>query len=284
MIRTASQKIQQNTGRALFRQAVFSLGAVALSYFTARVWLPAIFPFWGVALLCILGVWSALSLRALLPQVPKTLRWVLVTVFVAAVTCGMFLTRAGYLAAFQVIPLAVVLLLISTGLSTLTSLLFRFRLLHFRLPVEVYLPGFAAVLAGVLMIAATNLRHRWTPAVPLEPVNVRDELRYLHRMDQQDRATGRFLLDGNRDKARLLRVLALDSAGLLDTPEVQYHAGLILQHGHTSQHYRRAYELFAHAAKANVPNAEALSHAAYDRWMLSIGKPQKYGTQLLVVQ
>jgi tryptophan-rich sensory protein len=44
------------------------------------------------------------------------------------------------------------------------------------------------------------------------------------------------------------------------------------------------YELSHAASVALIPNAEWLSHASYDRWMLSIGKAQKYNTQWLISQ
>ncbi len=115
-------------------------------------------------------------------------------------------------------------------------------------------------------------------------MTVNEELRYLYDMDQIDRNSGRFVLDSTRDKARLQRVLALDRQGAIATPDAQYHAAMLLQHGTCPDHFRRAYELSGAASVALIPNAEWLSHASYDRWMLSIGKPQKYNTQWLISQ
>lgn len=115
-------------------------------------------------------------------------------------------------------------------------------------------------------------------------MTVNEELRYLYDLDQIDRNSGRFVLDSTRDKARLQRVLALDRQGTIATPDAQYHAAMLLQHRTCPDYFRRAYELSRAASVALIPNAEWLSHASYDRWMLSIGKAQKYNTQWLISQ
>jgi hypothetical protein len=115
-------------------------------------------------------------------------------------------------------------------------------------------------------------------------MSVSDELRYLYQTDQGDRLTSHILFNSTRDQTRLQRVLTLDQKGLISALEAQYHAALILQHGSCPDHFRRAYELSYSAAQVQVPDAQWLSRASYDRWMLSIGKPQKYNTQWFVWQ
>jgi hypothetical protein len=69
-------------------------------------------------------------------------------------------------------------------------------------------------------------------------------------------------------------------------PEQMLDAAMVLQHGGDSSHYRIAHELASAACQRGVntrewpqSSAEWLAKATYDRWMLSIGKPQVYGTQ-----
>jgi hypothetical protein len=93
-------------------------------------------------------------------------------------------------------------------------------------------------------------------------MTVNEELRYLYDMDRINRNSGRFVLDSTRDKARLQRVLALHRQGTIATPDAQYHAAMLLQHGTCPDHFRRAYELSGAASVALIPNAEWLSHAS----------------------
>ena len=107
----------------------------------------------------------------------------------------------------------------------------------------------------------------------------------MHRTDQRDRVTLR-LLNLSRDRARIARVLELrqDASGW--NPEQMLDAAIVLQHGSDSSNYRIAHELASAACErgVNTPRwdqgtAEWLAKATYDRWMLSIGRPQVYGTQ-----
>jgi hypothetical protein len=279
-----TQEPKQTTGSALLMTALISLAAIVLSHLITKWALPSAFRLWGITLFGILGVWSAVSLRTIWFVISKPIQWLVIAIIGAAVVGGLWLPDAGYRAAFQLIPLAVVVLVLIAGASAVSGLFARVRLLRFRLSPKAFWPGFTMMLAGVTMLTTANLRHSWQTPLPVASLDTLQQLRYLHATDQQDRRTGRFLLDSNRDKARLQRVLELDRTHAIKAPEEQYHAALILQHGHSAQHYQRAYELFAAAARADIPEARSLSHAAYDRWMLSIGKPQKYGTQLMVVQ
>jgi len=121
--------------------------------------------------------------------------------------------------------------------------------------------------------------------VPSPSLNAADQLTYMYRTDQRDRITLRWL-NTSRDDARVARVLELHGAGPGQEPEQLLDAAIILQHGHDSSHYRIAYELAKAASEKGVntrrwaqSSAEWLTKATYDRWMLSLGKPQVYGTQ-----
>jgi hypothetical protein len=107
----------------------------------------------------------------------------------------------------------------------------------------------------------------------------------MYKTDQRDRFTLRWL-NTSRDDARIARVLEIHRAESDWTPEEMLDAAMVLQHGHDSSHYRIAHELASAACGRGVStrewpqsSAEWLVKATYDRWMLSIGKPQVYGTQ-----
>jgi hypothetical protein len=172
-----------------------------------------------------------------------------------------------------------------TGL--VLCLLLLFRLVHLRhrpvsarpliVPALVIGAGILGLLAGYLAGPA-----------PVPDANrvAADQLAYLYGTDQRDRVTLRFL-NTSRDDARIARVLELHQAESDWTPEEMLDAAMVLQHGHDSSHYRIAHELAAGANERGVNTqrwpkgtADWLMKATYDRWMMSIGKPQVYGTQM----
>ena len=113
-----------------------------------------------------------------------------------------------------------------------------------------------------------------------------DELQYIYDSDQADRGTMYMMIDPGRDRTRLQRVKALYRAGQITEPPDQYNAALVYQHGTCADEFQVAYELAKAAADHGVPAAAQLSiapltHATYDRWQLSLGKQQAYGTQFI---
>ncbi len=141
---------------------------------------------------------------------------------------------------------------------------------------------FALIAAAPATIVAGGVGPWREPPIPREPLRPDDEIAYLYRTDQQDRRTGLILLDSSRDQARLTRVEQMDRAGEITRSMPQYQAAVIYQHGRCPGHFRRAFELAATAARIGVPGAAGLAAAAEDRWLLSQGREQRHGTQILV--
>lgn len=54
---------------------------------------------------------------------------------------------------------------------------------------------------------------------------------------------------------------------------------MVFQHGEALDDYWRAHELAKNGAELGHHGARWLAAAAYDRWLMRQGKPQKYGTQ-----
>lgn len=82
-----------------------------------------------------------------------------------------------------------------------------------------------------------------------------------------------------RDRARRDALDDLIAAGALKTGEDYFHAAMIFQHGDRLEHYWRAHEWAKQAADRGFQRGRWLAAAAYDRWLMRQGKPQKYGTQ-----
>jgi hypothetical protein len=110
---------------------------------------------------------------------------------------------------------------------------------------------------------------------------VHQELRALFEEDQADRR-GEFPTDMyQRDERRRRRVEELLAQATLTDPDDLFHAAMVFQHaGGDRACYLRAHELAKRAAElGSTRPARWLAAAAYDRWLMTGGLPQKYGTQ-----
>lgn len=126
-------------------------------------------------------------------------------------------------------------------------------------------------------------------AVPQAPVaapvpNVDDELARLFEEDQADRrpAAGKEIdwkVVEPRDKARLARVKELYAGNRLNTGADYYYAAMVLQHAAEPEDYLLAHELCVVAIGKGEERAKWLAAASQDRYLMDIGRPQRFGTQ-----
>lgn len=84
-----------------------------------------------------------------------------------------------------------------------------------------------------------------------------------------------------RDRLRRRRVRELVAAQRLSTAVDHLHAARIFQHGDEAQDARQAFELALKAVERGCLPARWMAAAAYDRWQMYQGKPQRYGTQFV---
>jgi hypothetical protein len=116
-----------------------------------------------------------------------------------------------------------------------------------------------------------------------------EELMHIEQEDQSDRtpsAGKSFDWEAvmRRDDARLARVKELYIQNKLRTGNDYFRAALILQHSLAPEDYLLAHELCVVALSKGKPNAGALdarglAAASEDRFLKSIGRPQRFGTQ-----
>lgn len=86
---------------------------------------------------------------------------------------------------------------------------------------------------------------------------------------------------GPRDSKRLARVKELYRDGNVVTGPDYFRAALVLQHGAGPDNYLLAHEFaVVSIAKGDAGNAAWLAAASEDRFLLSIGRKQRFGTQL----
>lgn len=109
-------------------------------------------------------------------------------------------------------------------------------------------------------------------------VPIDQQLKYMHKTDQYDRKSLLFIFP-ERDKKRIEKVKIYLAKKAIKTPQNKFYSALILQHGHESSDFKKAYDLASDAATHEIEGAKWLKKATYDRWQISLGNPQKFGTQ-----
>ncbi len=137
------------------------------------------------------------------------------------------------------------------------------------------------VLCCLFILQYTNARARLSQT-PTDNA----ELARLHREDQSDRTPPEgksidWAIVGPRDQARLARTKELYIQNQLTTANDYYHAALILQHGRVPEDFLLAHEfcIVAISKGKNDKHTRWLAAASEDRFLMNIGRPQRFGTQ-----
>jgi hypothetical protein len=110
------------------------------------------------------------------------------------------------------------------------------------------------------------------------------EVARLRDEDQADRKPGKgksidWRLAGARDTARLARIKEIYLAGELKSGADFQRAALVLQHGTAPEDFLLAHELCIVAIAKGERDALWLCAASEDRFLMNIGRPQRFGTQ-----
>ena len=145
------------------------------------------------------------------------------------------------------------------------------------------------MLVAVCVVAIpVNFIRPYAPALS-RSANVSKVLQHAYTTDQGDRKTLKTYLPGfrqqvrERDSLRIAQVKHLYRNHRITKPMDKFHAAFVLHHSRESELYEIAHTLASEAAAAggleNALQVQWLKKATYDRWMISIGKPQKYATQ-----
>jgi hypothetical protein len=117
-----------------------------------------------------------------------------------------------------------------------------------------------------------------------EPPKVTERLKDLFAADQAARQADSIDWDrlSAEDRQRRVEVLGYLTHGELIAPESLFYAAFIFQHGNCPDHYQLAHQLAERALDAGFDQARWIFAATLDRYLLSVGQPQKYGTQFLI--
>ena len=141
------------------------------------------------------------------------------------------------------------------------------------------------VLATSLMTAALGrtVTAQQNAPVPPSPSD-NPELVRLYDEDQADRTPGigkpiNWLVVTLRDCLRETRVKAIYKTGALHTGKDYQKAAMVLQHAHQPEDFLLAHEFCVAALAKGERNARWLAAATEDRFLMNIGRPQRFGTQ-----
>lgn len=140
------------------------------------------------------------------------------------------------------------------------------------------------LLVVVLVRPSVALRPGASPPSVTSAPKDNEELARLSQEDQSDRTPeGGKEIDwavvGPRDKAREMRVKELYAKNMLKTGADYYRAAMILQHSQSPEDYLLAHELCIVAISRGEEQAKWLAAASEDRFLMEIGRPQRFGTQ-----
>jgi hypothetical protein len=149
------------------------------------------------------------------------------------------------------------------------------------------------VLAGVVLgaVLARCAFGGLNRPVSAQPVNQsspaprdNDELAKMYNQDQADRMPrgGKpidWAIVGPRDKQREARARELYEAGAIRTGKDFHRAAMVLQHASQPEDYLLAHEFCVVALAKGERDARWLAAATEDRFLMNIGRPQRFGTQ-----
>lgn len=82
-------------------------------------------------------------------------------------------------------------------------------------------------------------------------------------------------------RTRCQRVIDLYAKGAIEDSRDNFHASLVLLYGEQASHYDLARVFAQRAAKEGETRGWTVCAMAWDRWLLSTGKPQRFGTQII---
>jgi hypothetical protein len=153
--------------------------------------------------------------------------------------------------------------------------------------VKVSLVVVMLTLVGITLRAVLSLRSVRVQASAEQTLKDHEELKRLHDEDQSDRTPpgGKDNIDwaivSPRDKARLARVKELYAQNRLQTASDYYHGAMILQHGNAPEDFLLSHEfcVLAISKGKNDKDAKWLAASSEDRFLMNIGRPQRFGTQ-----
>lgn len=98
-------------------------------------------------------------------------------------------------------------------------------------------------------------------------------------VNQPRDGTPEYLLLRKKCKKRIAKVTEILEVNSSLTGDDCFRASIIFMHGDCSDDFWTAYTLFLKAVDQNYNGAKRFAAAAFDKWLMYQGKPQKFGLQ-----
>lgn len=144
----------------------------------------------------------------------------------------------------------------------------------------------ASIYVNIVPRHSTTIHSVQAQTTAKQALKDNEELKRLYEGDQSDRTPPQgkaidWTIVGPRDKARLARVTELYAQNRLQTANDYYHAAMILQHGDAPEDFLLAHEfcIVAISKGKNDKDTKWLAASSEDRFLMNIGRPQRFGTQ-----
>ncbi len=135
----------------------------------------------------------------------------------------------------------------------------------------------------LILITLASCRQKEQQEISTEMEQIEDskELKEIYDADQADRKSGdiNWYEVFKRDSLRRVRVHQLLDSNKVSTARDYKNAAMVFQHGKDSSDYGMAVRLMKEAIELDSTTSKWLLAAATDRYLLSKGEPQIYGTQ-----
>ncbi len=142
------------------------------------------------------------------------------------------------------------------------------------------------IMSALCVIALRSLSTLRSAQAQAPTAKDNEELVRLYQEDQADRSPANakdieWAIVGPRDKARLERVKAVYTQNGLHTGADYYHAAMVLQHSEVFEDFLLAHEfcVVAISRGKNDKDTRWLAAASEDRFLMNIGRPQRFATQ-----
>ena len=187
---------------------------------------------------------------------------------------------AYLISSFEFLLIAIIALtFIFLILAGITSIFKKLNAKYFKIP--------SLILVICIFGIGVSLFRPYEKAVT-ETGTLSEKLKYAYETDQKDRKQLRSFLTyfsdlEQRDDKRLAQVKKIQKEDTIEKALDKFYAAFIYHHSDNSGDYKIASKLAAEASKSESLKdnyqVQWLRKATYDRYLLSIGKQEKYNTQ-----
>lgn len=184
------------------------------------------------------------------------------------------------ISSFEFLLIAIIALtFIFLILAGITSIFKKLNAKYFKIP--------SLILVICIFGIGVSLFRPYEKAVT-ETGTLSEKLKYAYETDQKDRKQLRSFLTyfsdlEQRDDKRLAQVKKIQKEDTIEKALDKFYAAFIYHHSDNSGDYKIASKLAAEASKSESLKdnyqVQWLRKATYDRYLLSIGKQEKYNTQ-----